>query len=66
MQTALMEYRARRMRLAEKWTVGQGAILLAAPQVKRNADVHYPYRQNSHFFYLTGLAVPDIAVLLLK
>lgn len=26
----------------------------------RNGDVHYPFRQNSDFLYLTGLSVPGL------
>lgn len=31
------------------------AYLLAADQMPRNGDLFYPYRQNSDFFYLTGI-----------
>lgn len=41
------------------------AILAAAPSQPRNRDVHFPYRQDSDFHYLTGFPEPDaIAVFL--
>lgn len=40
------------------------AIIPAAPQRLRNHDVHYPYRQDSDFQYLTGFPEPEsVAVL---
>ena len=30
--------------------------------VLRNGDVHYPFRQDSDFLYLTGLGVPGLVV----
>jgi Xaa-Pro aminopeptidase len=35
------------------------AILPAAPVRHRNGDIEYAYRQDSHFYYLTGFAEPD-------
>jgi Xaa-Pro aminopeptidase len=44
---------------------GSVAILPAAPEVVRNRDVHYPYRPDSDFYYLTGFSEPEaIAVLI--
>lgn len=34
-------------------------ILAANPEYYRNNDVHYPYRQDSNFFYLTGFEEPN-------
>ncbi len=42
------------------------AVLFAAPQQIRNGDVHFPYRQDSHFAYLTGFAEPCAAAVLVK
>jgi Xaa-Pro aminopeptidase len=33
--------------------------------VARNADTHYDYRHDSHFYYLTGFAEPESVLLLL-
>ncbi len=35
------------------------AILPAAPVRLRNGDIEYAYRQDSHFYYLTGFSEPD-------
>ena len=35
------------------------AILPAAPVRHRNGDIEYAYRQDSHFYYLTGFPEPD-------
>ena len=41
-------------------------ILLAAAPVRiRNNDADYPYRQNSDFYYLTGLSEPDAVLVLI-
>lgn len=40
------------------------ALIPAATEKVRNHDVHFPYRQDSDFFYLTGLNEPDALLLL--
>lgn len=52
----------RRKRLLEKI---DGAVILptAAEQV-RNRDSHYPYRFDSHFYYLTGFREPEAVLVL--
>ena len=48
----------RRRRFAE--AIGDGfAIIPAAREVARNSDVHYEFRQDSDFFFLTGFDEPD-------
>jgi Xaa-Pro aminopeptidase len=56
-------YRQRRNRIRAE--AGDGIILwLGHGQQPRNyADNCYPFRQNSHFLYYTGLSKPDMAVL---
>jgi Xaa-Pro aminopeptidase len=56
-------YRQRRNKIRAE--VGDGIILwLGHIQQPRNyADNCYPFRQNSHFLYYTGLSKPDMAVL---
>lgn len=39
--------------------VGSCFILGAAPEAIRNKSVHYPYRQDSSFYYLTGFEEPE-------
>lgn len=54
----------RRTRLMQQ--IGYGmAILTTAPEQVRNRDAHYPYRYDSHFYYLTGFTEPEAVVVLL-
>ena len=46
-------FKARRDRLVQAHP-GAAFIFPANPEFLRNPDVHYPFRQESHFFYLTG------------
>ena len=41
------------------------AIIPTAPEVARNADTHYDYRHDSHFYYLTGFTEPESVLLLI-
>lgn len=54
----------RRKRLAAQLK-GSALILVSHPEHIRNNDVHYPYRQDSNFFYLTGFEEPN-AVLVFR
>lgn len=58
------EYARRRMQLMRMAGEDSIIILCAAPQKTRNSDVHYPYRQNSDFLYLTGFMEPDAVLCL--
>ena len=42
------------------------AVLFAAPMRLRNGDVHFPYRQDSHFAYLTGFPEANAAAVFLR
>ena len=56
-------YRQRRARLAQ--AIGEGvAIVPTAPERVRNRDSHFPYRFDSHFYYLTGFAEPEAVLVL--
>ncbi len=56
-------YATRRSRLAA--LMGEGVALIAtAPEKLRNRDSHYPYRFDSYFYYLTGFAEPEAALVL--
>jgi Xaa-Pro aminopeptidase len=51
-------FKERREALASR--LKGGALVLAShPEYIRNNDVHYPYRQDSNFFYLTGFEEPE-------
>jgi len=58
------EYKRRRRRLAAAMRPGGIALLAAAPESVRNRDVHYPYRQDSDFFYVTGFPEPEALAVL--
>jgi Xaa-Pro aminopeptidase len=51
----------KRRRRAIAKALGPDAVLIvpAAREVTRNRDVHYPFRQNSDFAWLTGFPEPD-------
>ena len=51
-------YRGRRERLARALPDGV-AVVPTAPERVRNRDSHYPYRFDSHFYYLTGFPEPE-------
>ena len=44
---------------------GAAAVMPAAPLVTHHADIGWPFRQNSDFWYLTGFDEPDAVALLL-
>ncbi|MCP5158485.1 MAG: aminopeptidase P N-terminal domain-containing protein [Gammaproteobacteria bacterium] len=55
----------RRRTLMDRMGPNSVALLPAAPEAPRNRDIHYPYRQDSDFYYLTGFPEPEaIAVLI--
>ncbi len=57
-------HRARRAQLLE--TLGEGVLILAtAPEAIRNRDAHYPYRFDSHFYYLTAFPEPEAVLVLI-
>jgi Xaa-Pro aminopeptidase len=56
-------YRKRRERLAA--AMGGGvAVVPTAPERIRNRDTHFPYRFDSHFYYLSGFAEPEAALVI--
>ena len=56
-------YRRRREELAK--AMGGGvAVIPTAPERVRNRDSHFPYRFDSHFYYLTGFAEPEAVLVL--
>ncbi|ATG89145.1 Xaa-Pro aminopeptidase [Methylomonas koyamae] len=48
------EFKKRRASLMKQIGKGNIAIIASAPHRTRNRDVHYPFRQDSDFYYLTG------------
>jgi len=59
------EYRRRRRQLMEM--AGDDAILVlpAASEKVRSLDTHYPYRQDSDFWYLGGFPEPEAVLVLI-
>lgn len=55
----MMPYAARRARLLAQMQPGAVAVLGTAPEVLRNGDSDYPYRHDSHFYYLSGFGEPE-------
>lgn len=57
-------YRQRRRRVMHR--MAEGVMVIAtAPEVIRNRDSHYPYRPDSHFWWLSGFGEPEAVVVLL-
>ena len=46
-------------RLSDKIPQGSLVLVSAAQHLKRNHDVYYPYRQSSHFYWLTAFEEPQ-------
>ncbi len=58
-----VDFASRRVRLTE--SLGDGAVILTAGHLaNRNHDVEYEYRQDSTFWYYTGLDEPDAVAVL--
>jgi Xaa-Pro aminopeptidase len=56
-------FNQRRKQLLEKLKGGV-AIIPSAMEYLRNDDVHFPFRQESNFYYLTGFTEPESAIVL--
>ena len=59
------EYARRRRQLMRMAGEDSIVILQAAPPRIRNRDVHYPYRQDSDFLYLTGFREPGALLVMI-
>jgi Xaa-Pro aminopeptidase len=58
------EFARRRRQLMRMIGKDAIAILPAAPVRHRNGDIEYAYRQDSHFYYLSGFPEPDAVAVL--
>jgi len=56
-------YGGRRARLASAMAEGI-AVIPTAPERIRNRDTHFPYRFDSHFYYLSGFPEPEAVLVL--
>lgn len=57
------EFAVRRRRVMDK-IPGAALIVAAHPELIRNHDVHFPYRQDSNLYYLTGFEEPESVLVL--
>jgi Xaa-Pro aminopeptidase len=59
-------HRLRRERVLDAMAARGGGVAIqhTAPERSRNGDNEYPYRFNSHFFYLTGFTEPEAVLVL--
>ncbi len=58
--------RQRRKSVVANMETNSLLVLLAGEQLLRNADVEYPFRQDSSFLYFTGFEEPNAALLIRK
>lgn len=55
-----------RQRLRQLFTGTAPIVLTANGLLQRNSDVSYPFRQDSNFWYLTGVSDPDVILVIDK
>lgn len=53
------EFASRRKHLVKRLSANSLVIIPSAQEVIRSRDTHFPFRQDSDFFYLTGFNEPD-------
>ncbi len=58
------EFKRRRRQLMGMMGAGSIAILPTGSEAVRNRDVHFPFRPDSDFYYLTGFAEPEAVLVL--
>lgn len=63
---SIEEFSKRRNTLFSKLDNNSIVLLSGAPEVIRNNDCHYSYRQDSDFYYLTGFEEPQAFLALIK
>src|SRR3989442_5914373 len=56
---------ARRARVMQRIGPDAMAVFWSAPRRTYSRDVDYEYRQDSNFYYLTGLTEPDAVLVLM-
>ena len=61
----ITEFKRRRKQLMRMMDKNSIAILPTAPESVRNRDVHYPFRPDSDFYYLTGFDEPEAVAVLI-
>ena len=59
-------YQTRRGQISHKLSEHDMLLIFSAKKVHRNNDVHYPFYQDSNFYYLTGWSEANTALMLTK
>lgn len=59
------EFSSRRQKVMDQIGPQSIALFFANSEVLRNGDVHFPFRQNSDFYYMTGFNEPSAVAVLL-
>eukprot|EP00002_Diphylleia_rotans_P037193 TRINITY_DN8287_c0_g1_i1.p1 TRINITY_DN8287_c0_g1~~TRINITY_DN8287_c0_g1_i1.p1 ORF type:complete len:478 (+),score=89.15 TRINITY_DN8287_c0_g1_i1:43-1476(+) len=62
----LSEYQQRRRKYADQMPPNSISLLLGSPTIYMSNDIPYRFRQQSDFYYLTGVREPDSALLIHK
>lgn len=60
------EFTARRKRVLEQMQNNSALLIFTESEKRRNSDCDYLFRPDSYFWYLTGFAEPQSAILLVK
>lgn len=60
------EFFERRQRVLAQMQPNSALLLFSEIEKRRNNDCHFPFRQDSYFWYLTGFNEPNTALLLVK
>jgi len=60
------EYAKRRKKLLKKMSNNSVGVMFSAEYKVRSNDTHYPYRQNSNFYYMSGFKEDKSALLFIK
>ncbi|MBS9783094.1 MAG: aminopeptidase P N-terminal domain-containing protein, partial [Pasteurella sp.] len=60
------EFTARRQKVFEQMQDNSALIVFTETEKRRNNDCEYLFRPDSYFWYLTGFAEPQSALLLIK
>ncbi len=64
MKIEQQDYQRRRQQLLEVMGADSILVLPSALEKVRNRDCHYPFRQSSDFYYLSGFAEPEAVLVL--
>ena len=63
-EASLDFFHERRQQLIQQMEDGAIAVMMSAEKKIRSNDIHYPFRQRSSFYYLTGYKHPESAFII--